>query len=113
MRLIDINEGESTFELAVKPQLMNSLGKVQGGVIGLMADAAMAIAFGTYLDEDSSFSTIEFKINFFRPVSSGLLTAIGKVVNKGKKMAYTECEVFSDEHKLVAKSVGTQILADK
>lgn len=113
MRLLDVKEGESTFELDVKPQFLNSLGTMQGGVIGIMADASMGIAFGTLLDEDTHFSTAEFKINFFRPVSSGKLTAIGKVINKGKKVGYTECEIYNDEHKLIAKTVGTQIISEK
>lgn len=113
MRLIDVKEGESTFELDVKQQFMNSLGTMQGGVIGIMADASMGIAFGTLLDEDTHFSTAEFKINFFRPVSTGKLTSFGKVVHKGKKIGYTECEIYNDEQKLIAKSVGTQIISEK
>jgi len=125
MKLVDIKEGEATFELEIKAELMNSVGTLQGGVIGIMADAAMGIAYGSLLNDDQGFSTIEFKINFFRPVGLGesksgetksgetKLTAIGKVMNNGKKMGYTECEVFNNQHKIVAKAVGTQINIEK
>ncbi|MHA1340793.1 MAG: PaaI family thioesterase [Promethearchaeota archaeon] len=113
MRFTSINEGEATFELDVKPNFLNSIGTMQGGVISILADAAMGIACGSLLDENEAFSTIEFKINFFRPVMEGHLTAKGRVIYKGRKTAYTECEIFNQDHKIVAKSVGSSIIFPK
>ena len=113
LKMTSIKEGEAVFELEVKPEFLNSLGVMQGGVISILADAAMGISFGSVLDEGLTFSTLEFKINFFRPVTKGNLQGIGRVTNKGRKTGYTECEIFNDEGKLVAKSVCTCIVLQK
>jgi uncharacterized protein (TIGR00369 family) len=62
------------------------------------------------LEKGKQFSTLEFKINFIRPITSGLLTAIGKVSHIGARSCVSDCEIFNDEKKLVAKSSGTLLI---
>jgi len=108
--LTEISEGKAKFELLVRQDHYNSIGTVQGGVLATMADAAMGIAFGSFLSESDKFATVEFKINFISPVKEGILAAQGKVVNKGKRLGLTECEITNSDGKLIAKAFGTQIL---
>ncbi|MBD3353690.1 MAG: hotdog fold thioesterase [Candidatus Lokiarchaeota archaeon] len=110
MRMTAIEKGQAIFELDVKNEFLNSINTMQGGVISIMADAAMGIAFGSVLDTDTKFSTIEFKINFFRPVTHGHLVAVGEVKYRGKKIGYTACEILNSENKLIANAVGTCII---
>src|SRR4029453_18822200 len=51
----------------------NPMGTVQGGILAAMADAAMGWAFMTNLGENESYTTLEVKINFLRPVGGGRL----------------------------------------
>jgi len=113
MKLITVEEGKTTFELEVKKEFFNSIGVVQGGLISIIADAAMGVACGTLLDEEYRFYTIEFKINFFKPVKEGKLIAYGKVVNKGKTVVYTEAEVYNSKSQLIAKAVGSCLVFKK
>lgn len=46
-----------------------------------LADSAMGIAYASTLEEGQSFATLELKINFLRPVRSGMLVAEGVVVH--------------------------------
>src|SRR6202162_1920376 len=46
----------------------NPMGTVHGGILCDIADAAMGIAFASTLAPDESFTTVELKINFLRPV---------------------------------------------
>ena len=50
---------------------------MHGGVLCDIADAAMGIAFASTLAPDESFTTVELKINFFRPVWQAQLKAEG------------------------------------
>ena len=54
-----------------------------------------------------SFTTIELKINFFRPVWEARLRAEGKVVRRGNIVGYIECEITDEAGHLVAKSSST------
>ncbi len=67
----------------------------------------MGIAFASTLAPNESFTTIELKINFFRPVWEAILKAEGKVVRRGSSVGYVECEITDEAGKLVAKAAST------
>lgn len=110
MKMTAIEPGMAKFELDVREDFLNSINTVQGGVIGIMADAAMGISMGSLLNDEQAFTTLEFKINFIRPVSAGHLTAVGSVPHHGRTTGYTEAVVTNEDGKLVAKAVGTCLI---
>jgi uncharacterized protein (TIGR00369 family) len=67
-RVSAFGSGEAVVELDSGPQHYNPMGTVHGGVLCDIADAAMGVAFASTLDADQSFTTLELKINFLRPV---------------------------------------------
>jgi uncharacterized protein (TIGR00369 family) len=106
---IQVEEGKSVFRLeSRRDKHANPMGTLHGGILCDLADAAMGMACASILEEGESFTTVELKINFFRPVTDALLEARARVLNAGKTMVYLECEVASlPEGKLVAKSSST------
>lgn len=75
------------------------MGTLHGGILCDIADAAMGIAYATTLADDESFTTLELKINFLRPVWNDKLVAVGKVVQGGKTVGLAECDITnSREH---------------
>src|ERR1700739_1098126 len=94
--LAEAGDGRSVVTLETGPQHSNPMGTLHGGILCDIADAAMGIAFNSTLSLTESFTTVELKINFFRPVWKARLRAEGKVVRRGKTVGYIECEV-SDE----------------
>ncbi len=83
------------------------LGTVHGGIICDLADAAMGLSYVTTLAEGESFTTLELKINFLRPVWQTTLTAEGTVVQRGKTVGMTECSVYDPNRRLIAKATST------
>jgi uncharacterized protein (TIGR00369 family) len=83
------------------------MGTLHGGVLCDIADAAMGMAFASTLAQDESFTTVELKINFFRPVWEAQLRAEGKVVRRGSSLGYIECEIIDEQGRLVAKAAST------
>ncbi len=67
----------------------------------------MGMAFASTLTPGESFTTIELKINFFRPVWEARLRAEGKVVRRGSTIGYIECEVTDEGGRLGAKASST------
>ena len=99
--------GRAVVTLQAGPQHANPMGTLHGGILCDIADAAMGIAFASTLAADESFTTVELKINFFRPVRQSALRAEGRVVQRGRTIGYAECDVTDEKGKLVAKSNST------
>lgn len=106
----DIVEGERgrmVFEMEAGPQHANPMGTVHGGILCDIADAAMGTSFASTLEPGETFTTLEMRINFFKPVWSGKLRAVGTIVKRGKTVGMTECEIFDEGGSLVAKASST------
>jgi uncharacterized protein (TIGR00369 family) len=103
----DVADGRATVTLPVGPQYANPMGTMHGGILCDIADAAMGLAFASTLAPGESFTTVELKINFFRPVWLARLTAKGTVVQRGRTTGYAECIVTDEENRLVAKAAST------
>ncbi|WP_028402168.1 PaaI family thioesterase [Ectobacillus panaciterrae] len=85
----------------------NPMGTLHGGVLSAIADTAMGLAYATTLDEDETFTTIELKINYLKPVWNSTLCAVGKVVKRGQMIGLLECDIFDERNKLVARASST------
>ena len=83
------------------------MGTLHGGILCDVADGALGCAFASTLEEGETFTTLELKINFLRPFWSGLLTATGRVVHRGRTVGMTECDVTDAEGRLIAKATST------
>ena len=110
----DIGDGRATVVLTAGPQHANPMGTLHGGILCDIADAAMGIAFASTLAPDESFTTVELKINFFRPVWQAQLKAEGTVVRRGQTIGYVECSITDEQNRLVAKAASTcMVLRDQ
>jgi len=103
----EIREGESRIQMLFKQELTHPYGIVHGGAIASLADSAVAMALISLLEPKDRITTIEFKINFFVPVSKGELKAHAKIIHKGSKTAVGDVEVINEGGELVAKVIAT------
>jgi uncharacterized protein (TIGR00369 family) len=107
MRMVAVEEGRVTFELDAGPQHTSPLGTVHGGIVCDIADAAMGCAHASLLADGETFTTLELKINFVKPVWEGLLTAVGSVLKSGRTIGLSECRVTDESGSLVAYATST------
>jgi uncharacterized protein (TIGR00369 family) len=103
----EIADGKATVTLTTGPQHANPMGTLHGGILCDIADAAMGMAFASTLEPQESFTTVELKINFFRPVWEDRLKAEGRVVRRGRSLGYVECEISDERGRMVAKAAST------
>jgi len=80
----------------------NPMGTVHGGVLCDIADAAIGTAHATTLAEDESFTSIDLRINFFRPLWKDEIRAAAKAVQVGKTVSFYSCDITRSDGKLVA-----------
>jgi len=105
--LVAVQPGESVVEMEAGERHANPMGTLHGGVLCDIADAAMGIAYAATLDEGESFTTLEMKINFLKPIWKAKLKATGRVVKKGRTIGLTECDVTDETGQLVARASST------
>jgi len=105
--LASAEPGRVEMEMEVRPQHANPMGTVHGGILCDLADAAMGMAYASSLDEGETFTTLELKINFLKPVWSGRLTASGRLVKGGRTVGLVECDIHDEKHRLVARASST------
>jgi uncharacterized protein (TIGR00369 family) len=106
-RLTALVPGRATIELQAQLTHMNPMGTMHGGILCDIADAAMGMSYASTLEEDESFTTLELKINFLKPVRTEKLRATGKVVRRGRTIGLTDCEVQNEAGDLVAYATST------
>jgi uncharacterized protein (TIGR00369 family) len=105
--LTAIEPGHAVIAFEAERRHASPLGTLHGGVLCDIADAAMGLAYAATLDEGETFTTLELKINFLKPVWSGRLTAVGRVVKGGRTVGLTECDITDDKERLVARATST------
>ncbi|MCK0470391.1 PaaI family thioesterase [Halalkalibacter sp. APA_J-10(15)] len=105
--LVEVKNGKSVFTLKTKETHFNPMGTVHGGILCDLADAEMGVAYATLLDERETYTTIELKINYLKPVWKTTLKANAIVVKKGSSIGLIECTIFDENETLVAKASST------
>jgi uncharacterized protein (TIGR00369 family) len=107
IELVSSGQGETVFALEAGEQHSNPMGTIHGGILCDLADAAMGMAFFSTLEEGESFTTLDLTINFLRPFWTGRLTARGRVVQRGRTVGMTECDVLDQGERLIARASST------
>ena len=106
-RLTSIQPGLAVVELETDARHANPMGTLHGGVLCDIADAAMGLAYASKLEEAETFTTLELKINFLKPIWKARLRAVGRVVKQGRTVGMVECDVTDDKGSLVARANST------
>jgi len=110
MELKIIKPGHIEYELIVKKDHISFKDTAHGGLTSGMMDAVLGLAALTQaVLEGKLVSTVEFKLNFIRPVQFGnTLLGVGQVEHNGKSLIITNANIYIKEtNELVAKGLGT------
>jgi len=97
--------GFSQCTLQVEEHHRNPHDVVHGAVMFALADTGMGVALYPTLAEDEICATIEVKINYFKPVASGLIRCVTELVSRGRTIANLDSRIFSGDT-LIAQANG-------
>lgn len=108
----EIAEGRVTMRLAPREFHFNPLGTVHGGILATLLDSVMGCAVHTHLPAGTGYTTLEFKVNFLRPVSlsTGEVTAEGTAIHVGRRSAVAEGRVLDAAGRPVATASTTCLI---
>jgi len=105
--LTSIAPGQARIAFEAGAQHANPMGTLHGGILCDIADAAMGMAYASTLGEGETFTTLELKINFLKPVWQARLQAIGRVVTHGRTVGLVECDILDAHEALIARASST------
>jgi acyl-CoA thioesterase len=108
IRAPQLGQGYARFVLPFKPELANSIGLLQGGMLAALADETVAFALYSLVKEGESFNTVEMKINFLGAVKEGEVEAEAHITKRGRTISLGEVVVRQGD-RLIAKAMCTYI----
>ena len=113
LRLTGATPERARFSLPASQWLCPPTGRVQGGVIAMLADAALATAITTVTPAGAAMASIDLKVNFLRPgIADGReLVASGTVAHAGRSLCVAHSEVVNSDGKPVAVATGSAMIA--
>lgn len=114
MQFDHVEEGRIRLKLKPGEHLFNLMGTVHGGVTGTLCDTAMGCAIHSTLPAGKGSTTLEYKVNFVRPITLGLPQVFceGEVLHRGARTATAEARVFDSNGKLYAHASTTCLIFD-
>jgi acyl-CoA thioesterase len=89
----DFGDGCARLTMEVRPDMLNGAGWLQGGIYVALADEAIALALYTLLAENERIATIDEHTSFIKGVNAGTLAATGRVIRKGRRVAFADGEI--------------------
>lgn len=102
--------GDIEYSVVIGEKHLSSPGVGHGAVIAALMDAILGTtALTAVYDEGNLVSTVEFKVNYFKPSFIGdKLVAKGEIEFKGKSLIATSARIFkASSGELVSKGLGT------
>lgn len=113
MKIEKVNEKHARLSLNVDKKHLQFSNQVHGGVIASLADSAAAWAIYGGSKMEGVPVTVEMKINFLKPVTSGKIIAEARNIHKGSKIFVSDVEVKNRKDEVIAKSLVTYYLVEK
>lgn len=103
-----LKPGEVITTMEVQQKHLNSPGVAHGGAIAGFMDAVLGVpALTAAIVDGNLVSTVEFKINYFKPILLGdKLVGKGTVIRKGKSLIVSTGAIYKGEE-MVAHGQGT------
>ena len=111
-RIAAAEPGKITIKGRPDERSYNLLKSVHGGWTAAVLDTAMALSNLTLLGADQTFTTIDIRINYLRPITidTGEVTATGNVLQSGRRLAYVEARLVDANGKLLAHGTGSLLI---
>lgn len=112
---ISVKHGQAEITLPVSPAYFHGANAMHGAMYFKLLDDAAYFAAASIV-RDVFLVTSSFQLNLVRPVTGGLMKAIGKLRSQGKNLYIAEATLYNERGREVAFGTGqfmrtTQLLS--
>lgn len=112
MTLAEVDEGRVVFTVEPSEYHYNPIGVVHGGLAATLLDSAIGCAVQTLAPAGVAYTTVEIKVNYIRPLRSGMgiVSGEGTVLHFGRQIALAEARLIGPDGKLYAHATSTCLI---
>ncbi len=103
--VINVDDSTASIEIELSEKYFHAAGAVHGSVYFKMLDDAAFFAVNS-LERKVFVLTTSFTIYLTRPVSSGIMKSVGRVVNKNRSQFIAESIAYNSDGQEIARGSG-------
>jgi acyl-CoA thioesterase len=108
LRVSRVHKDGVEIECPMRPELLNSLGTMHGGVYATVADVAAGLSILAHFHCQRKATTVELKVNYFLPIpENGLVRARCHLLRVGSTLAIGRVDLFDGYRKLAGAALVT------
>jgi uncharacterized protein (TIGR00369 family) len=112
VKLTRLHRDGVTIECEMRHELTNSAGVAHGGVAAAMADVAVGMAVNRHFGGKRPLTTVEMKINYFRPVTQDRIFARSRLLRIGSTLCVGSVNLTDADGDSIGTALVTYILLD-
>lgn len=105
--ILSAEEGQLKFQYTVRPEWLNPVGNLHGGVTAAIVDDVIGATMFS-LNENSFITTINNVIDYFSGAKENdTIVAETKIIKRGKQFVNAQCEIWNaDKTRLIARGTS-------
>jgi uncharacterized protein (TIGR00369 family) len=112
VKLTSLHGDGVTIECRVRDELKNSAGVAHGGIAAALADVAVGAALNRHFGGKRRATTVELKINYFRPVIEGRIFARSHLLRIGSTLCVGRVDLTDGKANSIGTAIVTYMLLD-
>ena len=115
LRMVEADEGRVVFAGTATEAFYNGWGVAHGGFAATLLDSALTCAINTMAPAGRTFTTLELKVNYTRPLRReiGEVRCEARVIHAGGRVATAEGRIVGPDDKIYAHGTTTCILIEE
>ncbi|BBZ40688.1 hotdog fold thioesterase [Mycobacterium conspicuum] len=94
--------GEFAMTMPVSPQVVNTSGALQGGLIATLVDVAGGQFGLNYLQPGTTMTTADLFVRYLRPIRQGSAYAVPRMLRSGKRAMVMQVDIYGEGDELLA-----------
>jgi uncharacterized protein (TIGR00369 family) len=89
-------DGEFAMTMPVSPNVVNTSGALQGGLIATLVDVAGGQFGLDYLQPGTTMTTADLFVRYLRPIRQGPAVAVPRMLRAGRRAMVMQIDIFGD-----------------
>jgi len=100
-------DSAQTVRLALRPELLNSAGRLSGVVAYTLVDYSMGSTLWIETTDEESIATLSITVTYLRTATEGEIVCNSRLDRRTRSNAALRSEVLDDQGQVIATAVGT------
>lgn len=104
--LLEAELGRLAVEFTVKPEFVNPMQMMHGGIHATMMDDVLG-ALVYSLDNEYAFNTLNISVDYLSPAKlNEKVKVVAEVIKQGRNIIHCEAKIYNMEGKILSKSIS-------